>query len=64
MLVQNDAPAAVVDVVVLIPDIAFSFAFSLFSFFMDFLVLNIYMRLIIVLVIVRLRKQEASVLVD
>jgi len=32
MLAQNDAPAVGVDVVVLIPDIAFSFAFSLFSF--------------------------------
>lgn len=31
MLVRNDAPAVVVDVVVLIPDIAFFFAFLLFS---------------------------------
>jgi hypothetical protein len=32
MLARNDAAAAAVDVVVLIPDIAFSFAFSLFSY--------------------------------
>jgi hypothetical protein len=37
MLARNEAPAVVVDVVVLIPDIAFSFAFSLFSYSWIFL---------------------------
>ena len=38
MLARNNAPTAVVDdVVVLIPDIAFSFAFSLFSYSWIFL---------------------------
>ncbi len=30
MLIRNNAPAVVIDVVVLIPDIAFSFALALF----------------------------------